>query len=73
MSSLLSCSGDVRLGALNALSANRRPRRKTCGLRINEGSRMISGIGKVFLGRRQYQLRYRSMRGPYAKAEKIKS
>jgi hypothetical protein len=43
MSSLLSSAADVRFGAANALSAMIRPKMKTCGLRIREGSKMISG------------------------------
>jgi hypothetical protein len=39
----------VRLGAKNALSAKMRPRRATCGLRIRDGSKIISGSRNVFL------------------------
>jgi hypothetical protein len=39
----------VRLGAKNALSAKTRPRRAMWGLRIRDGSKIISGSGNVFL------------------------
>jgi hypothetical protein len=39
----------VRFGAANASSAKIRPSRRTYGLRIKDRSKMISGIGNVFL------------------------
>jgi hypothetical protein len=39
----------VRLGAKNALSVKIRLRRATWGLRIRDGSKIISGSGNVFL------------------------
>jgi hypothetical protein len=40
---------DLRFGAANAPSAKMRPKRKTCGLRIREGSKMISGRTNLIL------------------------
>lgn len=45
----LSRSIEVRLGASKASNQKRVPKRKTCGLKISEGSSIISGRGKLFL------------------------
>jgi hypothetical protein len=49
ISNLVIASPDVRFGAWNARSAIIIPSRATCGLRSKDGSKMISGRGKVFL------------------------
>lgn len=46
---MLILATNVRLGAKNVLSAKIRPRRATCGLRIKDGLKIISGSGNVFL------------------------
>jgi len=46
---LLILSADVRLRAKNTLLAKMRPRRLTCGLRIRDGLKIISGSTNVFL------------------------
>lgn len=40
---------DLRFGAANALSAKIKPKRNTCGLRMSEGSKMISGRTNLIL------------------------
>jgi hypothetical protein len=40
---------DLRFGAVNAPLVKMRPKRKTCGLRIREGSKMILGRTNLIL------------------------
>ena len=49
MSSPLNYEAHLRFGAANAVSAKMRPKRKTCGLRIREGLKIISGRTNLIL------------------------